>query len=150
MCGYAGELVFAPKVFNIGFHKTGTSSMGRALQKLGYRVCGAVGLDEEGLNDERVERIAQAYLPDFDAFQDNPWAVLYPRLDGWCPGSKFILTVRSVESWIASATRNFGADSRPMLEWIARSASSSTLCRPECGDSENSPARLDNTTHRQA
>ncbi len=27
-----------PKVFGIGFHKTGTTSLGRALRALGYRV----------------------------------------------------------------------------------------------------------------
>lgn len=106
-----------PKVFGIGFHKTGTKSLGGALQILGYRVTGPFGV-----RDQNIQRVALARaleLADhFDAFQDNPWAVLYRELDEHFPGSKFILTVRPAQSWIQSVVRHFGARLTPMREWI--------------------------------
>ena len=33
-----------PKVFGIGFHKTGKTSLGHALERLGYRVAGPQGI----------------------------------------------------------------------------------------------------------
>jgi hypothetical protein len=56
-------------------------------------------------------------VPGFDAFQDNPWPVLYRHLDRRYPGSRFILTVRDPQEWIASAVRYFGAGSTPVREW---------------------------------
>lgn len=44
----------------------------------------------------------------FDAFGDNPWAVLYRELDTTFPGSKFILTTRDPDKWYASACKYFG------------------------------------------
>ena len=108
----------SPKIFCIGFQKTGTSSLGRALDDLGYSVCGAVGLNEPELDDTRVDEITRRHLPQFDAFQDNPWPILYRELDKRYPGSKFILTVRDTESWLRSASRHFGTTHHPMQQWI--------------------------------
>ncbi len=106
-----------PKVFCVGFHKTGTKSLARALEILGYRVTGP--------NGARDPRIAERALPmaldiasRFDAFNDNPWSVLYRELDGAFPGSRFILTLRPPDSWIASVVRHFGGERTPMREWI--------------------------------
>ena len=106
-----------PKVFCIGFHKTGTTSMAVALNQLGYRVTGP-----NGVNDLNIEKnvISMAYdlAKDFDAFQDNPWPILYKELDAKFPGSKFILTLRSPESWIKSQVNHFGKKETPMRKWI--------------------------------
>lgn len=109
--------MFTGKIFCIGFQKTGTSSMGRALEALGYRVCGAVGLKEENL-EVRIRELAFPLVPKFDAFQDNPWPILYEELDQRYPGSKFILTRRQPDSWIHSVVRHFGTTPRPMIQWI--------------------------------
>ena len=40
-----------PKIFCIGFHKTGTTSLGQALEALGYRVCGEMGIREPRIGE---------------------------------------------------------------------------------------------------
>jgi len=40
------SLMRKQKIFVIGFHKTGTSSLGAALEILGYTVCDAVGIQD--------------------------------------------------------------------------------------------------------
>lgn len=119
------------KVFGIGFHKTGTTSLGLALEHFGYRVChGAVPLREalghrlmmHLLDDRHLEpimRVARHY----DAFEDNPWFVLYRELDRRFPGSKFILTIRDEARWLDSACRYFGPTRSDLRRWIYGDAS---------------------------
>ena len=106
-----------PKVFGIGFHKTGTKSLAAALRQLGYRVTGPNGAHSPTIRDDYLElalRVAEQY----DAFQDNPWPLVYREMDARFPGSKFILTVRPMAEWIGSAVRYFGANVTPMRELI--------------------------------
>ncbi len=105
------------KIFCIGFHKTGTSSVKNALQRLGFTVTGPNGVQDVDIA-RNVYTMVDALVPQFDAFQDNPWPVLYRYLDEKYPGSKFILTVRSSESWIKSQLTHFGSRTTPMREWI--------------------------------
>lgn len=105
------------KIFGIGFHKTGTSSLGRALELLGYRVTGPNGVRNPNIAQE-VYQMAFELAEEFDAFQDNPWPILYRELDQRYRGSKFILTIRSPEHWIQSVVRHFGSGDTPMREWI--------------------------------
>jgi hypothetical protein len=106
-----------PKVFCIGFHKTGTTTLEVALRKLGYRVTGSFGTKDPGIagkaRDEAF-RIAEA----FDAFEDNPWPILYRELDERFPGSRFILTRRPSEAWIRSQVKDFATAETPMRRWI--------------------------------
>ncbi|MBI1224027.1 MAG: hypothetical protein GC192_02205 [Bacteroidetes bacterium] len=106
-----------PKVFCIGWHKTGTTTMGIALIELGYKVLGA-RLD---FADELIEGGSASAIKEagkFDALQDVPWAVLYKELDQAYPGSKFILTLRDKDNWLKSATKHFGTKFFRMHEWI--------------------------------
>ncbi|WP_019507458.1 sulfotransferase family protein [Pleurocapsa sp. PCC 7319] len=105
------------KVFGIGFHKTGTKSLGKALEILGYRVCGSFSIHNPNL-EEQVHQIADTLVAKYDAFQDNPWPVLYQELDRKYPGSKFILIIRPVDSWINSIVSHFGSRNTHMREWI--------------------------------
>lgn len=106
-----------PKVFGIGFHKTGTTSLGQALAKLGYRVCGDVATADPAIADRAVA-IARELTPHYDAFQDNPWPILYRELHGWYPEAKFVLTVRDTEDWLASMVGFFKDRHSPMRRWI--------------------------------
>jgi hypothetical protein len=102
------------KIFCIGFQKTGTSSLDKALRILGYRVCGSYGIyDPSHVYEEAFELINK-----FDAFQDMPWPILYKELDERCPDSKFILTLRPTDSWISSMTNTFYTEKTPMRHWI--------------------------------
>jgi hypothetical protein len=109
------------KVFGIGSPKTGTSSLGEAFEILGLNHLGwsAVLWDLYLKHDlEAILRVAQ----DYDAFEDGPWngpdlfyrhgVDFYKVLDNKFPGSKFILTVRHVDSWVKSHEHHFTTDGR--------------------------------------
>ena len=106
------------KVFGIGFQKTGTSSLMRALQTLGYRVCDGCGNADNPNIENEVYEICYSLVEKYDAFEDHPWSVLYRELDEKYPNSKFILTVRPTEQWIRSMCSHFGSQYTPMREWI--------------------------------
>ncbi len=105
------------KVFCIGFHKTGTTSLEIALKKLGFRVTGSFGTKDPDIS-EKAQRLAFEKALEYDAFEDNPWPILYQELDQQFPNSKFIMTRRSSESWIRSQVRDFGRSETPMRQWI--------------------------------
>ena len=105
------------RVFGIGFHKTGTKSLAAALTQLGWRVTGSFGVHDPDIGTHALPealRLCEVY----DAFQDNPWPILFRELDGEFPGSRFVLTLRPEASWIASTVRHFGDRATPMREWI--------------------------------
>jgi hypothetical protein len=107
----------SPKVFGIGFHKTGTTSLGKALALLGYRVCGDVATADP-LIGERAIGFARQLTREYDAFQDNPWPIIYRELAEWYPDGKFILTVRDTDKWLASVVEFFKERDSPMRAWI--------------------------------
>lgn len=97
-----------PKVFCIGFHKTGTSSMGEVLRSLGYnwynyRQNPAMVKEIVAGNYTLAKQVSAQY----EAFEDDCWPFLFKELDKWYPGSKFILTVRDQQQWMESVTRYF-------------------------------------------
>lgn len=92
------------KVVGIGFARTGCTTLGAALQTLGYKHCRTrmdllyhVLKGDDGAVDELV-RIASKY----DSFSDWPWSLIYPALDAAFPGSRFILTIRNDDPWLRS------------------------------------------------
>jgi hypothetical protein len=106
-----------PKVFCIGFHKTGTTSLELALKQLGYKVTGCFGTKDPQIS-EKVYAWADELVKKYDAFEDNPWPVIYREMDSKYPGSKFIHTIRPAEAWIKSQVRDFALANTPMREWI--------------------------------
>ena len=112
-----GKLI-PPKVFGIGFQKTGTSSLGRALEHLGYRVVsGGLNVGRPISEDAILKNVART-LENYDAVEDTPWPLIYRQLDSMAPGSKFVLTVRDPDSWLKSILSHFAEISLPMHEWI--------------------------------
>ncbi|MCP5022398.1 MAG: hypothetical protein GY930_11555 [bacterium] len=107
----------SPKVFGVGFHKTGTTSLGHALEHLGYRVAGAFGVHDAQIGDVALEQALER-IPNYDAFQDNPWPLLFREIDRKFPGSRFILTTREPEAWLASVVKHFSSERTPMRQWI--------------------------------
>jgi len=105
------------KIFCIGFHKTGTKSLATALSKLGYSITGPNGVKDSKI-DQNVYTMAHKLVKKFDAFQDNPWPIIYKEMDKSYPGSKFILTLRDTNSWIKSIVSHFGRRKTPMRKWI--------------------------------
>lgn len=95
------------KVFVIGFHKTGTSSLALALKELGYRVCFNLQWNNAALIRD-MKSACRKLTEQFDAFEDNPWPLLYRDLYEWYPTARFILTIRDTDGWYRSALNWFG------------------------------------------
>jgi hypothetical protein len=77
-----------PRCWGLGLGRTGTSSFCTALRLLGY---------------ERVKHNPTfAELKDLDGGADAGVLVFYKYLDYKFPGSKFVLMVRELESWLES------------------------------------------------
>ncbi len=107
-----------PKVFCIGFPKTGTTSLASALHLLGYRVTGAFsGVESISSREEAIEMISDK-LDVYDAFQDSPYPYIYKYLDKREYDSKFILTVRDEVDWFESCIHEFGRKETNMREWV--------------------------------
>ncbi len=105
------------KIVGIGFHKTGTSSLRSALEILGFKVLGdRIDLADDIKNDNFINIFN--LIKKYDAFEDNPWAVIYKEIDINFPNSKYILTIRNEKNWIKSIVSHFGNSSTPMRELI--------------------------------
>ena len=110
-------------IFGIGFPKTGTSSLASALRRLGYKTIHGDGRGSWPGADEGVGLIKAIDAGDyrlptfelFEAFVDNPYFVIWRKLDSIFPKAKFILTIRDEEAWISSCVRYYqGRRIRPM------------------------------------
>lgn len=94
------------KVFCIGFGKTGTTSLGVAMRRLGYRHCGFRAELLEGYAAGEMEYLVNV-IKKFDSFDDFPWPLCYRWIAEQFPESKFILTLReSPETWYRSLVRH--------------------------------------------
>jgi hypothetical protein len=105
------------KLFGIGFHKTGTTTLDSVYQLLGYHACPVRTDLAESLSKSDLEPTMDV-VREFDAFQDNPFPILYKELDQAFLGSKFIMTVRDDEKWLKSIVNSFGKDHTLMRKWI--------------------------------
>ncbi len=102
------------RIFGLGFQRTGTSSLHAAFQSFGYD--SAHWLSAEWARSiwwetnkwGRSRTLEQSY-----AISDNPIPVLYKKLDVAYPGSKFVLTVRDENEWLASIEQFWTYDGNP-------------------------------------
>jgi GT2 family glycosyltransferase len=86
------------KIFGIGLSKTGTSSLAKALDILGYR---AIHCPQ-----------TMAEIEEHDAATDTPVAAQFRYLDERYPDSRFIYTVRNMDSWLLSCQHHWNFESR--------------------------------------
>ena len=111
-----------PKIFCIGFNKTGTTSLGMALAILGYDHCSYNPKVERYYLKGRLDKVLE-YTSRYESFDDSPWLKegLIPVLDKNFPGSKYIYLERDELSWKGSYTRFtkliFGASSDADIGW---------------------------------
>ena len=98
---------YNPKVFCIGYNKTGTTTIGIALSQLGY-VNSSFNKKvwRKYYKQGKIEKII-SYTAKFDSFDDLPWLKedMIPILDQRFPNSKFIYLERDEESWVRSYDR---------------------------------------------
>jgi hypothetical protein len=90
-----------PKVFGIGWAKTGTTTLGRCFKLLGYQHQGQRLDLVSDLHRRDLSRI-MALAKSKESFEDWPWPLLYHEFDQEFPKSKFILTVRNSSTWLTS------------------------------------------------
>ena len=100
-----------PKIFCIGWHKTGTMTMWECLKTLGFHSAKHIpgpatrrSLVEDVLSG-RYDRAIDA-ARQVDAVRNWPWPLMFEELDQAFAKSKFILTLRSSEGFIKSVTRS--------------------------------------------
>lgn len=109
------------RIFGIGMHKTGTTSLHAAFEILGYDSAHwnsapwAKAIWREVRKDGRSPTLEKHY-----ALSDLPFPVLYEQLDKAYPGSKFILTTRAEGKWIKSVENHFDAHFNPVREGWGR------------------------------
>lgn len=107
----------AAKVLGVGWAKTGTTSLGRALRILGYHhKTRDLPLTPLLRSDrDRILDIAK----DYNSFEDWPWLLLYREFDARFPGTRFILTERDSDAWLASYRKHLarGNTGEERTEW---------------------------------
>lgn len=94
------------KVFGIGLSKTGTTSLGLALKRLGIKTIDYPH-DPTTLRELEQGNFRLSVLNQYQAVTDTPVAIYYAQLDRLFPGSKFVLTVREKESWLRSVEEHW-------------------------------------------
>ena len=101
------------KIFGIGLSKTGTSSLSEALNMLGIH-CIHYPDDPVTLHQLRTGQFRLSILEKYQAVADTPVVPYYAQLDKEFPGSKFILTLRDIESWLESVKKHW--ETSPQFE----------------------------------
>jgi 3'-phosphoadenosine 5'-phosphosulfate (PAPS) 3'-phosphatase len=94
-----------PKIFGIGLSKTGTTSLARALEILGYKTKDYPGISRYRAGD--LTAVDLDVIDVHDALTDTPIPSFYRELDQKYPGSKFILTARESTGWLKSCKKQF-------------------------------------------
>jgi hypothetical protein len=86
-----------PRVFVIGYVKTGTTSLSKALSILGYRATQILRGGKEPKEGwvKYIKKLKYDAYADYPMFKEN----LFIEIDKGISNSKFILTVRDKKSW---------------------------------------------------
>ncbi|MCX2950184.1 sulfotransferase family protein [Lentzea sp. NEAU-D7] len=108
-------------MFGIGLSRTGTLSLTRALQWLGFATEHFPDDDVSRAELTRfleapVDRLRLALLRNRDALTDTPVSAAYRALDRAYPGSRFILTTRDRRAWLSSCEVYWREILRPLLQ----------------------------------
>jgi hypothetical protein len=112
-----GPIVLNPlptRIFGIGMHKTGTTSLHHALTMLHFESAHwpsahwAKAIWKEMRETGRSSTVEKHY-----AACDLPITFLYRELDKAYPGSKFILTLRNEATWLESIRKHWDRDLNP-------------------------------------
>lgn len=94
------------KVIGIGFHKTGTTTLGDCLRILGYQHISASRKAFMAYHQNRMDKVLKM-MENYDSFEDWPWPFVYKEAYIRFPGSKFILTRRTnAEVWFNSLNKH--------------------------------------------
>ena len=105
------------KVFGIGLSRTGTTSLHVASLILGLS---AVHYPREAASRWFRGDFSRETTDHFDVITDLPTPVYFQQLDTTHPGSRFILTIRSIDSWLESVEKFFAKSPPESAETLLR------------------------------
>lgn len=95
------------KIFGIGLNKTGTTSLHQAFGTLNIRSFHYSAKLKEIIRYEKASGMPiLSSLSNYKAFLDHPIETHFIELDQQYPGSKFILTIRDLHSWLESRKKH--------------------------------------------
>ena len=108
------------KVFGIGLSRTGTTSLTDALKYLGYR---SIHFPHDSVTMREVisylrmpeAELRLTILNEVDALTDTPITCTFRALDQAYAESKFILTERDEDAWLASCERYWAEVLEPLM-----------------------------------
>lgn len=89
------------KVFGLGVSRTGTKSLATALNELGIKTIHFPS-DQTTFDELKKGQYKLSILESHQGVVDIPLVPYYAQLDKIYPGSKFILTIREIGSWLKS------------------------------------------------
>jgi hypothetical protein len=99
---------YPTRVFGIGMHKTGTTSLCKALKVLGFSCKHWESAHwAKKIYYDLMEKGSSVTMEQTMAVTDLPIGLFYRELDQSYPGSKFILTVRKEDEWLESVEKHF-------------------------------------------
>lgn len=105
------------KLFCLGLHKTGTSSLKIALENEGFRVADFFGVKDPDIGRTGLQD-ALAMVPEYDAFQDDPWHIYYREFHRKVPDARFVLLTRDSGKWYNSCLRHFGGKTNEVRKLV--------------------------------
>ena len=94
------------KIFGIGLSRTGTLSLTNALSILGIKTKHFPD-DKITQSELRTGQYKLSILNNYQALADIPISPYYAEFDRLFPGITFILTTRSIDSWLKSIKHHF-------------------------------------------
>ncbi|HBJ34419.1 MAG TPA: hypothetical protein DDZ51_06570 [Planctomycetaceae bacterium] len=94
------------KVFGIGLSRTGTKSLAAALNMLGIRTKW-YPQDYQTYCELLMANYRLSILEKYDGLTDTPVVPYYAQFDSLYPGSRFVLTVRNKQLWLASCAKHW-------------------------------------------
>ncbi len=91
---------YGPKVFCIGYQKTGTTSVGKSFEMLGLRNTSFNRRMWKYYQKKKYDKILK-FTAKFDSTDDLPWFKedMIPIIDKTFPNSKFVYMIREDEAW---------------------------------------------------
>ena len=99
------------RIFGIGMHKTGTTSLHEALKILGFESAHWPSAHWAKAVFSQVRESGRSpSLDRYYAASDLPLPLLFKELDSAYPGSKFILTERDEDKWLKSVEAHFDSN----------------------------------------
>ena len=103
------------RVIGVGLNKTGTTTLGSALNMIGIDT---IDYPTDPRTQEQLENgdYRLDILDKYSAVTDMPVGFFYPQLDKVYPGSRFILTVRDKNDWLKSVASHWPF----VLDWCKR------------------------------